>query len=154
MPARTASRNTASAALYEEDFLLWTERTAGLLRAGRFDEIDIEHVAEEIHDMGVSQRREAVSRLRVLLTHLIQWKVQPDRRSRSWSNTIETQRDELLLLLQQMPSVRHALQEQLEAAYGYASRKALKQTGLLNNPLSEKCPFTLSQILDIEFLPD
>jgi hypothetical protein len=96
MPARTASGNTPSAALYDEDFLLRTERTAELLRAGRLDEVDIEHVAEESHDIGVSQRREALSRLRALLTHLIQWKIQPDRRSRSWSNTIETQRDELL----------------------------------------------------------
>jgi len=34
-----------------------TSETARLLRARRFDEIEIEHVAEEIEDMGKSERR-------------------------------------------------------------------------------------------------
>src|SRR5262245_15447550 len=47
---------------YEQDFYAWTQRTAELLRAGRFEEADIEHVAEEIEDMGRRDVRELNSR--------------------------------------------------------------------------------------------
>jgi len=33
--------------LYEQDILLWAEEQARLLRAGRFSELDIDHIAEE-----------------------------------------------------------------------------------------------------------
>lgn len=45
------------AVLYDEDFFRWTERAAELLRAGRFDELDAEHVAQEIEDMGKRSKR-------------------------------------------------------------------------------------------------
>jgi hypothetical protein len=44
----------ATKMLYETDFAEWTERTAALLRAGRFTEVDIEHAAGEIEDLGRS----------------------------------------------------------------------------------------------------
>jgi hypothetical protein len=37
-----------TAALYDRDFFEWTVRNAELLRSGRLEEIDLEHVAEEI----------------------------------------------------------------------------------------------------------
>jgi hypothetical protein len=43
-----------SRALYEQDFYLWTQHNAALLRSGRLGEADILHIAEEIQDMGVS----------------------------------------------------------------------------------------------------
>ncbi len=49
--------------LYDRDFLEWTRCNAALLRARRFEEADIEHLAEEIEDMGKSQQRELESRL-------------------------------------------------------------------------------------------
>ena len=52
--------------LYDEDFLAWTEQTAALLRRARFTAIDIDHLAEEVEDMGKRDLREANSRLRVL----------------------------------------------------------------------------------------
>ena len=69
MGAKTLKPRTAS--LYDQDFAVWTSETARLLRAGRFDEIDIEHVAEEIEDMGKRDKRELHSRLTVLLLHLL-----------------------------------------------------------------------------------
>ena len=82
----------ASASLYDEDFAVWTAETARLLRAGRFDEVDIEHVAEEIEDMGKRDKRELHSRLTVLILHLLKWKWQPEKKSASWGSTIVTQR--------------------------------------------------------------
>jgi hypothetical protein len=57
--------------LYDRDFYEWTRCNAALLRAGRFEEADVERIAEEIEDMGRSERRGIEGRLEVLLTHLL-----------------------------------------------------------------------------------
>ena len=89
--------------LYDRDFFEWTQCNAALLRAGQLDQADIEHIAEEIEDMGKSQRRALESRLEVLLAHLLKWRFQPDYRGPSWEATIELQRHKLAKLLKEMP---------------------------------------------------
>ena len=70
-------------ALYDADFAEWTRETAVLIRSGRFEEADLEHMAEEIEDMGKSQRFQVFSGCRVLLMHLLKWQYQPGRRTQS-----------------------------------------------------------------------
>ena len=38
--------------LYKEDLYLWSQAQAALLRAGRFDELDLENLIEEVEDVG------------------------------------------------------------------------------------------------------
>ena len=140
--------------LYEQDFFEWTVRNAALLRAGRFREADLEHIAEEIEDMGKSQRHELSSRLRVLLSHLLKWKYQSNQRSRSWKATIRLQRRELTRLLQQMPSLRRYLRDELPEVYPVAVDSAIAETELPDDVFPPASPFSLDQILDLEFLPD
>lgn len=140
--------------LYDEDFVAWTEQTAALLRRSRFAAIDIDHLAEEVEDMGKRDLREANSRLRVLLVHLLKWRHQLRRRSPSWRSTIVTQRQEIADLLQQSPSLRGKLLASLAANYSAAVGRAVTQTRLEESGLDAKCPFTLEQILDPTFLPD
>ena len=78
--------------LYDRDFYEWTVRNAELLRSGRATEADLEHIAEEIEDMGKREQRELYSRLKVLIAHLLKWQVQPDRRGSSWESAILVQR--------------------------------------------------------------
>lgn len=61
---------------YEHDFYAWTQEQSQLLRAGLLQLIDIEHLAEEIEDMGRAERRELESRLETLLMHLLKWQFQ------------------------------------------------------------------------------
>jgi hypothetical protein len=117
--------------LYDQDFFEWTVRNAELLRAGRLAEADLEHITEEIEDMGERERRELRSRLRVLLSHLLKWKFQPSRRGRSWRATIRLQRDDVVLLL-----------------------RAVAETDLSDDAFPPGCPFSLDQILDPDFFPD
>ena len=70
--------------LYDRDFYAWTAEQAALLRAGKLSGADIPHIAEEIESMGRSEKRELVSRLTILLQHLLKWQFQPDRRSTPW----------------------------------------------------------------------
>ena len=77
-----------SANLYERDFYAWANEQAGLLRAGKLSEADLEHIAEEIESMGKSEKRELVNRLSVLLMHLLKWQFQATGRGTSWRLTI------------------------------------------------------------------
>ncbi|HZV64171.1 MAG TPA: DUF29 domain-containing protein, partial [Telluria sp.] len=69
---------------YEQDLALWYDRQIALLRARRFDELDVENLIQELEYFVGKDRRELASRLRVLLMHLLKCQLQPQRVSRSW----------------------------------------------------------------------
>ena len=139
---------------YEEDFVAWAAQTALLLRERRFDEIDMESLAEEVDAMAGRDRREVLSRLTVLLVHLLKWKHQPDKRSRSWQSTIATQRAELDDLFEDSPSLKRGLAAAVSRAYPRAADLAAIETGLSADTFPPKCPFTLKQILDPAYQPE
>ena len=139
--------------LYDEDFFEWTFRNAELLRAGRFEQADIEHVAEEIEDMGKRDLHEVNSRVEVLVRHLLKWQLQPGKKSRSWVRTIASQRKGLAQRLDDSPSLRVKIQPNLGRNYQYALKLAVIETGLPKNHFPAECPFTVEQILDPDFLP-
>jgi hypothetical protein len=138
---------------YEEDFYEWTVRNAELLRSGRVSEADLEHIAEEIEDMGKRERRELLSRLSMLMSHLLKWTIQPERRSRSWELTIKLQRKDLRKLLDQNPSLNPSLAEGLEDAYEHALVEASTEAFRPIDDFPPTCPFTLEVLLDQEYLP-
>ena len=140
--------------LYEHDFYAWTQEQAALIRTGRLADIDVIHLAEEIESMGARERRELISRLAVLLAHLLKWQHQPERRSTSWRLTINEQRRQLALLLEESPSLGVKLDDFLPRAYHYAARTALEETGLLQSPFPPTCPYTAEQVLDEGFWPN
>jgi hypothetical protein len=139
--------------LYEKDFYEWTVRNAQLLRSGRAGEADLAHIAEEIEDMGKRERRELLHRMSILLAQLLRWKVQPDRRSRSWELTIRVQRKALAKLVAENPSLQPYLQESVPEAYEHATVEAMTETGQPESEFASTCPFTLDVILDPDFLP-
>jgi hypothetical protein len=139
--------------LYDRDFYEWTVRNAELLRSGRATEADLEHIAEEIEDMGKREQRELYSRLKVLIAHLLKWQVQPDRRGSSWESTILVQRRDLKRLLAQNPSLKPHLAEQLKEAYSDAVLEAMAQTLHPESDFPNSCPYELEALLDPDFLP-
>jgi hypothetical protein len=74
---------SSRSSLRESDFYAWSLEQAALLRAGRAEEADLAAIAEEIESMGKTEKRELVSRLTVLLLHLLKWRFQPARATRS-----------------------------------------------------------------------
>lgn len=81
--------------LYDRDFYAWSREQAELLRSGKLAEADIENIAEEIDSMGRTEKRELISRLTVLLLHLLTWRFQPGKRGPSWEASIANQRDDI-----------------------------------------------------------
>ena len=139
--------------LYQRDLYRWAIETADLVRAGRFSEIDLPHLAEELESMGKSERRALESRLVVLLAHLLKWSHQPERRSKSWQRTLIEQRKQIAKLLNESPSLRSSLPDLLPDAYDSALRWAADETGLDEGDFPPVVSYGIEQILDPDFYP-
>jgi hypothetical protein len=139
---------------YDRDFYAWALHNASLIRSGKFSEVDLEHVAEEIESMGRSDKREIASRLAVLIAHLLKWGFQPSLRSKSWKYTIKEQRIKISKLLQESPSLNHEIELKIEEAYEEAIVLAIRDTGLEEDKFPKICPFNLEQCLNQDFFPE
>lgn len=138
---------------YERDLVAWALENAALLREGRFNEIDAAHIAEELEDLGKSERRALASHLRNLLMHLLKWQYQPDLRSGSWRSPINNTRAEIAEILEDSPSLRPIVSQGLEKGYGLARKNAIAETGLAPDIFPEANPYSIEQVLSDEFWP-
>ena len=136
---------------YEADLVAWAEDNAALLRARRLTEIDAEHLAEELEDMGKSERRALGSHLQVLAMHMLKWHFQPERRSRSWRLSILNARHAIDEILTDSPSLRPRAEELLAKGYALARERAIVETGLPDQQFPESCPYKIEQLLDDTF---
>src|SRR3954451_5881526 len=114
----------------EKDFYAWAQYTAQALAEGRVGDVDLKQVAEEIEDMGKSERHALVSRLSVALVHMLKIRYQPEKHTRSWDLSIAETRVRIRLRLLQSPSLRPLVPELLNDAYETARLRAARQTGL------------------------
>src|SRR5437588_11524262 len=78
--------------LYDHDYYSWTAAQAQALRERRTSALDWRNMAEEVEDLGRAERHRLESHLEALLMHLLKWSYQPQRRTRSWRNSIEEHR--------------------------------------------------------------
>ena len=139
---------------YEKDFYSWTQEQAGLLKNGRFSELDIDNLIEEVESMGRSEKRELESRLTILLLHLLKWKYQEVRRGRSWQLSIDEQRIQFCKTLNENPGLKSALDEIINDAYKLAVIKAAWETKISKAVFPECCPWNLAQFIEDAFYPD
>ena len=125
---------------YEKDIIVGATEQAALLRAGKLSGLDIEHIAEEIEDVGKSEKRELSSCMAALLSHLLKWEYQADRRSNSWTSTTGDQRKRIALALKATPSLHASLADAdwLEEAWLDSRSRARTEASLDNFP--ELCP--------------
>jgi hypothetical protein len=132
--------------LYERDETAWLEAMADLIRSGRLDQVDYPSLAEFLADMAQRDRREVISRMSILIAHLLKWRHQPGQRSGSWRGTVELQRQELAELLESGVLRNHA-GEVLAKAYTNGMRQAVAETGLSESTFPETCPYSLDALL-------
>ncbi|MDB9509508.1 DUF29 domain-containing protein [Microcystis aeruginosa] len=133
-------------ASYEQDFGLWAEQMADLLASGRFSKLDIENLVEEVRDLSKRERDRLLASLRLILHHLLKWDYQPQRRSWGWLGTIQRERANIRLYLDDSPSLRRYLtDESLFKLYAVACADAFRETGLEFPPV---CPYGIEDILN------
>ena len=140
-------------ASYDHDFARWSAEQSALIRQGRFDEIDLENVAEEIESLGRSDRKEIRNRQEVLLRHLLKWEFQPRKRKAGWRSTIFEQRRQIKLLIKESPSLKGYPASEIAWCYDLARMKAADESELPESAFPSECTYKASQILDEEFLP-
>jgi Domain of unknown function DUF29 len=140
--------------LYETDFYAWTQQQAQLLREQRWDDLDLENLVDEVESVGRSDKRQIQSRLEVLLAHLLKWRFQPGGRGNGLIGTIFEQRNRLIDLLEDSPSLREFQRQEVLKSYRAARLAVAKETGIALHVFPEECPFTPEQVLDLECFPE
>jgi hypothetical protein len=148
------SKPAMSDSSYDRDFYAWANEQAALLRAGKLGEADLAHIAEEIESMGKTEKRELVSRLTVLLLHLLKWRYQPEFRSTSWRLSVEEQRIQVASQLADNPSLKSLLSTAVAESYRLAVIGARRETGLSGDTFPAACPWSFDEMMNDEFWPD
>ena len=143
-----------SNSLYERDFYAWANEQAALLRAGKLGDADIDNIAEEIESMGRSEKRELISRLTVLLTHLLKWQYQPERRGKNWLRKIQQQRFRINDHLGENPSLKSQLASAIRTAFRDARIEAERETDIDQDTFPATCPYTFDETMAEDFWPD
>ena len=142
--------------LYEQDLYAWFKAQAALLRAGRFADLDLDHLIEEIEDVGGALKRSVRHRIRTIVEHLLKLEHSPATEPRpGWRATVRTQRVRLRDAL--TPTLRREVESELAHLYGDArglADGALRDHGehAAADALPETCPYSLDQIAS-DWLP-
>lgn len=148
-------------ALYQKDYAEWARKNAELLRQERFSELDLEHLLEELSDMGRSERNELESRLLILIAHLLKWQFQYRQLSErwrefkgvSWRNTIIEQRKRIHRRLKKSPELKSYLPAAIADVYADAADLAAQETGLSMTAFPRTCPYSTAELLDSDYFP-
>ncbi|MFM7191483.1 MAG: DUF29 domain-containing protein [Microcystaceae cyanobacterium] len=140
--------------LYTEDFFTWTQQQAELLSKRHFEQLDLEHLVEEIQDLGNRHYDQLESCLMVLVAHLLKWQVQHWKRTNSWRATIRVQRTSLAKLLRRNPGLKSRLEEAIAESWQEARDLAIAEADLPDDQFPNDCPFTISEVLDANFWPN
>ena len=140
--------------LYQQDFYGWTQQQVQALAQKQVSALDWQHLQEEIQSLGRQEYRELVSRLTVLLGHLLKWQYQPEKRSRSWFLTIREQRRAIRRHLHQNPSLKSRVVEALEEGFEAGVDLALRETDLPLRAFPEHCSYEFESIMADSFLCD
>jgi len=113
--------------LYERDFHAWSIEQARKIREGDAD-IDRENIAEEIESLGRSEQARLRRHFELYLMHRLKWEYQPERRTRSWTLTMNEQHRQAVRLVEQSPSLKPLARGLFEDAYSGARVLALNET--------------------------
>ena len=138
MPRRQHLLESGDVDKYHRDWVAWATENAALLRAGKLHQIDAAHLAEELEDLGKSERRALGRQLRNLVTNLLKWELQPERRTGSWRSSSHNARAEIAEILEDSPSLTPAAAERLEKGYALARKNAVSETGLAPDVFPER----------------
>jgi Domain of unknown function DUF29 len=142
--------------LYEADFPLWAERQVALLRARRFDELDLDNLIEEVEDLSRRERDMVESHVETVLEHLLKLELSSAvRPRRGWLVTVDKQRAKLAREL--TATLRNHLEAELPTLYAGLRRpmaRQLEKIAVLPDALPIACPYTLHQVLDPDWFPD
>ena|SRR5690606_41098160 len=136
--------------LYDEDFYVWTQEQAELLRRRQFEALDLDHLIEEVEALGRAEKNSVLNNAGVIIEHLLKLQHSPAKEPRNaWRASVREHRRRLRRDL--TPRLRQILDSELPTLY----REIRDDTAALlrdhgeqaaADALPETCPYTLDQI--------
>lgn len=154
MTQKLKAVSSEAAGLYETDFVAWAEQQVLLLQQEQFKELDLLNLIDEVQDLSRRERQALYSNLKVILLHLLKWYYQPQSRSNSWRASIREHRQRIARQLLDSPSLKPYLEQILAECYQDARSLAGDETGLPLETFPLECLYTITEILDSNFLGD
>ena len=139
---------------YADDYAAWLQHQIDLMRAGRWAELDREHLIDEVEDLGKSEFNGFVSAIEVIIVHMLKWDHQPERRSRSWIASIVEHRRRTAQSLSDNPSYKVRRNAAVARAFDVACARAAAETNLpldafpTENPYDWDAITTRDHVLD------
>jgi Domain of unknown function DUF29 len=138
--------------LYDQDYSLWLSQTIAHLRAGRFGDLDLDNLVEELEALGRSERQQLRNRLNTLLEHLLKrLYVNMPNEFNGWERTIREQRKQLIWLLEDSPSLKSIWDETFNTAWQFAIKDVCKDYAQYQFP--DPWPFSrdIDELLNRDF---
>ncbi len=139
--------------LYEIDDYQWLEETVNLLKKQRFEELDLDNLIEELEDLGREKKNAVTSLLEQVIRHLLllqYWTSESEYNAVHWQEEIYNFRIQLKRKI--TTNLRNYLESELDSIYkdalGFVKIKTQNSVSL-----PSECPYSLEQLLDIEWLP-
>lgn len=149
----TLAASTVS--LYEEDYVEWLDVTLAQLQNRDFQNLDWEHLIEEVEALGREQRHKVESYSLKLLIHLLlyqYWQTEKDWSGKGWEKEIDNFRLELEILLESKVLYNYLLTV-LDKNYQKARKNAIRKSQLSADIFPLNCPYSVEQLLDADWLP-
>jgi len=144
-PGLAARRNRPSA---DDDFAAWIDHQVAALQAGRFEELDIEDLADEVESLARRDFKKLRSAIRVIIKHMLKWDYQPERRDVSWRKSINAARRRVWGELESSPSFRARLPEAIAFVFPHAREEAWEETGVYKLQTEPReCPYSFDEIM-------
>lgn len=142
-----AAEQSRARSLYDRDFAAWVAEQVDLLRSGRPTGLDVDNLIEELEGLTKRDQRAPGSQLKRIMAHLLKQRHQPQRASRSWTDSIEKGREEIADIREQSPSLRHDLPGLMAKNYSRAVNQAARDTRLPAATFPTEPPFSLDEVL-------
>lgn len=139
---------------YQDDLYTWVQEQVDLLRGGAIDALDLDNIAEELHDVGAEQYDRLESALEVLLMHMLKWDHQPERRGRSWILTIVEQRKRVDKVLRKNPGLKSRIAEAVEDGFDLGRVRAAREMKRDLDTIPNLCPYDWDAIATRPFSLD
>ncbi|MDJ0511166.1 MAG: DUF29 domain-containing protein [Crocosphaera sp.] len=139
--------------IYYLDTNQWLDITIKLLRENRLEELDLDHLIEELEELGRRDKLTVESFLEQIIRHLLlleYWQEQQFYNANHWQAEIMSFRTQIQEYL--TTNLRKHLEEHKIKVYKKALKYVRQKTGYSIN-FPEKCPYTIEQLIDEEWLP-
>ena len=132
---------------YDADFAHWADQQSRHLAAGRFDQLDVGNLIDEVSALAKRDFRSLIGAIRVVLIHMLKWDYQPEERSQSWRRSIHNGRSKAELIIDDSPSFANRTDEVVARAYPAARSRAALETTIPERSFPSKCPYDWNAIM-------